>query len=112
MHPVVDAFTSPYGYSWSPNSVNFLLFCSVWTLLAVAYLVIAPSRFPQLAHKYAIAAVEAITMIFWFAGWVAVATLWGDAHCGSAGGPCGAGTAAIVFGAFIWYVLKPLVHEL
>ncbi|KAF2661010.1 hypothetical protein K491DRAFT_687809 [Lophiostoma macrostomum CBS 122681] len=99
---VVNAFTSPYGYDWSPDSVDFLLFCSIWTLLAVAYLVVAPSRFPNLAHKYAILGVEAITMIFWFAGWVAVATLWGDWHCGSHGGWCGAGTAAIVFGAFIW----------
>jgi len=82
--------------------VNFLLFCSVWTLLAVAYLVLAPSRFPAAAHKYAILGVEAVTMIFWFAGWVAVAALWGDVQCGSQGGICGAGTAAIVFGAFVW----------
>ena len=81
-----------------------MLFCSVWTLLAVAYLVLTPSRFPQAAHKYAILGVEAITMIFWFAAWVAVASLWGDLRCGSRGGTCGAGTAAIVFSAFIWYV--------
>ena len=83
-----------------------MLFTSIWTLLAVAYLVFAPTRFPALAHKYAIAAVEAITMIFWFAAWVAVAALWGDIRCrrrgGPWGGPCGAGTAAIVFGAIIW----------
>jgi hypothetical protein len=84
--------------------VNFLLFCSLWTILAVAYLVLAPSRFPSAAHKYAILGVEALTMIFWFAGWVAVAALWGDLGCGSRGGVCGTGTAAIVFGAFIWYV--------
>ncbi|KAF2788539.1 hypothetical protein K505DRAFT_328861 [Melanomma pulvis-pyrius CBS 109.77] len=98
---IVDASTSPW-YSWSPDSVNFLLFCSVWTLLAVAYLVLAPSRFPAAAHKFAIIGVEALTMLFWFAGWVAVAALWGDLSCGSHGGVCGAGTAAIVFGAFIW----------
>ena len=81
-----------------------MLFTSVWTLLAVAYLVLAPSRFPDAAHKYAIGGVEALTMIFWFAAWVAMATLWGDINCGGAGGRCGAGTAAIVFGAFTWYV--------
>lgn len=79
-----------------------MLFTSVWTLLAVAYLVLAPARFPAAAHKYAIAGVEAVTMIFWFAAWVAVAALWGDIGCGSRSGVCGAGTAAIVFGAFIW----------
>ena len=41
-------------------------------------------------------------MIFWFAAWVAVAALWGDIGCGSRGGACGAGTAAIVFGAIEW----------
>ncbi|KAF2736133.1 hypothetical protein EJ04DRAFT_433627 [Polyplosphaeria fusca] len=98
---VVDVFTTPY-WSYSPHSVNFMLFCSIWTLLAVAYLVLAPSRFPKFAHKYAILGVEALTMIFWFSAWVAVAALWGDSHCGSRGGWCGAGTAAIVFSAFIW----------
>ncbi|KAF2121641.1 marvel domain-containing protein [Lophiotrema nucula] len=92
---IVDAW-------WSPDSVNFMLFVSIWTLLAVAYLVLTPTRFPQAAHKYAIAGVEALTMIFWFAAWVAVASLWGDLHCGPYGGRCGAGTAAIVFGAIIW----------
>jgi len=41
-------------------------------------------------------------MIFWFAAWVAVAALWGDIGCRSRSGTCGAGTAAIVFGAIEW----------
>lgn len=98
---VVDSYTSPWG-SWSPHSVNFMLFTSVWTLLAVAYLILAPSRFPAAAHKYAIAGVEAVTMIFWFAAWVAVAALWGNYKCPRGWGPCDAGIAAIVFSAFIW----------
>jgi len=111
---VINAFNTPYGWDWSPDSVDFMLFCSIWTLLVVAYLVITPSRFPHLAHKYAVAAVEAVTMIFWFAAWVAVATLWGDWHCGSRGGVCGAGTAAIVFSAFIWltFVITTIVSAL
>lgn len=79
-----------------------MLFTSIWTLLAVAYLVIAPSRFPALAHKYAIAAVEALTMLFWFAAWVAVAAYRGNyPHCGAWGG-CKASVAAIVFGVILW----------
>lgn len=97
---VVDATTYAWWNGWA--SVNFMLFCSVWTLLAVAYLVLTPTRFPAAAHKYAILGVEALTMIFWFAAWVAVATLWGRIRCGSSGGVCGAGTAGIVFSAFIW----------
>ncbi|CAI6274463.1 unnamed protein product [Periconia digitata] len=95
---VVDS----YAYWWSWDSVDFMLFCSIWTILAVLYLVLTPSRFPAAAHKYAILGVEALTMIFWFAAWVAVASLWGKIRCGSQGGVCGAGTAAIVFSAFIW----------
>jgi len=86
----------------TPDSVNFMLFTSVWTLLAVVYLTVTPTYFPALAHKYVVLALEAITMIFWFAAWVAVATLWGDWSCGSRGGVCGAGTAAIVFSAIEW----------
>ena len=101
--PVIDAWNGPFDDSnWTPSSVDFMLFTSVWTLLAVAYLAVTPTHFPNFAHKYLILAVEAVTMIFWFAAWVAVASLWGDISCGSRGGPCGAGTAAIVFGAFIW----------
>ena len=98
---LVDAFSTPYG-NWSPRSINFMLFTSVWTLLAVAYLVLAPTRFPKAAHKYAIGAVEFLTMLFWFAAWVAVAALWGAGWAGGQGTFYGCGVAAIVFGAFIW----------
>ncbi|KAJ4368423.1 hypothetical protein N0V83_006780 [Neocucurbitaria cava] len=47
---LVNAFTTPWA-SWSPHSLNFMLFTSVWTLLAVAYLVLSPTRFPRAAHN-------------------------------------------------------------
>ncbi|KAK3077419.1 hypothetical protein LTS18_010309, partial [Coniosporium uncinatum] len=84
---------------WSPSSVNFLIFTSVWTLLALAYLIITPGRFPTLAHKYGILAAEAVTMLFWFAGFVALATLLGDINC-RAGNVCGSSIAGDVFAAF------------
>ncbi|CAO2655015.1 Nn.00g117480.m01.CDS01 [Neocucurbitaria sp. VM-36] len=99
---LVDAFTNPWG-SWSPHSLNFMLFTSLWTLLAVAYLVLSPTRFPRAAHKYAIGAVEFLTMLFWFAAFIAVAVLWGDIWwAGSKGTFYGCGVAAIVFSAFLW----------
>jgi len=86
---------------WSPSSINFLVFCAVWTLLALAYLVVAPARFPDAAHKLAILGVEVVTTIFWFAGWVSVASLLGDIGLGRwAVGH--AAVAACVFGAFEW----------
>jgi uncharacterized membrane protein len=113
---IVDAYTNPWG-SWSPHSINFMLFTSVWTLLAVAYLVLVPTRFPRAAHKFAIAAVESLTMIFWFAAWVAVAVLWGDSYRWTAArrGPIyGSGVAAVIFAAFIWvtFVVTTIISAL
>jgi hypothetical protein len=81
-----------------------MLFTSVWTLLAVAYLVLAPTRFPRAAHKFAIAGVEFVTMIFWFAAWVSMAVLWGALFWGYGhSGPIySCGVAAIIFAAFVW----------
>jgi hypothetical protein len=105
---VIDAFSGPYGYNWSPASVDFMLFCSLWTLLAVAYLLLVPTRFPRFAHKFAIAAVEFITMIFWFAAFIAVAVLWNNAWWGYGGKGTlySCGVAAIVFSAFLWSVTQ------
>ena len=88
-----------------PAMVAFMLFTSIWTLLAVAYLVLAPARFPAAAHKFAIGGVEFLTMIFWFAAFVAVASRWGNAWwVGRHGTFYSCGVAAIVFSAFNWYV--------
>ncbi|CAF9933498.1 MAG: hypothetical protein HETSPECPRED_008666 [Heterodermia speciosa] len=87
--------------SSSPPRINFLLFTSIWTLLSLLYLTLTPRFLPSAAHKYAILALDAVTMIFWFAGWVALAVFkenltlcWGAI--------CHVVTAAIVFGAFEW----------
>jgi len=82
--------------------VNFLIFTSVWTLLAVAYLAITPGRFPTAAHKYGILAAEVLTMLFWFAGFIALAVLLTDIGCGTRRGVCAAATAGDVFAAFEW----------
>ncbi|KAK0112599.1 hypothetical protein ONS95_014342 [Cadophora gregata] len=90
----------------SPSEINFLIFASVWTLLALAYLILAPMKFPQFAHKFAILGVEAVTMIFWFAGFIALADLLGDARCSGRGGRgngvCRSSIAGCVFAAFEW----------
>jgi hypothetical protein len=90
-----------YAYGGSPTEVNFTLFCAVWTLLALAYLVVAPVRFETAAHKFGILAAEAITMIFWFAGFIALAVFLTDLGC-RRWGPCRAAKAAVVFAAFEW----------
>jgi hypothetical protein len=92
------AQTSP-----SPSQTNFLLFTSVWTsALAVPYLALSPRFLPTAAHKFGILAAEAVTMIFWFAAFLATAVfLSGLDFC--RGMVCGAARGAVVFGAFEWY---------
>ncbi|KFY71415.1 hypothetical protein V499_08367 [Pseudogymnoascus sp. VKM F-103] len=88
---------------YTASEVNFLIFASVWTLLAVAYLVIAPLTFPAAAHKHAILVAEALTMLFWFAGFIALADLLGKVGCTSRQGKaCGESIGGTVFAAFEW----------
>ncbi|KAF2674464.1 hypothetical protein BT63DRAFT_10771 [Microthyrium microscopicum] len=92
------------GYRYagiSPSEVNFMIFCSAWTLLAVAFLVLAPVHFETAAHKYAILGVEAVTCIFWFAGWIALAVLLGDIGV-RYWTPAQVAAAATAFGAIEW----------
>lgn len=84
----------------SPAEVNYLIFVSVWTILALAYLIVAPARFPAAAHKFLILIVEALTMIFWFAGFIALAVWLTNRVC--FGSVCASARAATVFSAFEW----------
>jgi hypothetical protein len=96
---------------WSPDSANFLLFCAVWTLLAVVYLVLASFRFADhpAGHKFGVLAVEVVTAIFWFAGWIAFASLLGDLPASQGWVVKRVGEAADVFAAFEWYVSIEMV---
>jgi len=96
-----SAWSGPW-HSWSPAEINYTIFVSVWTLLALIYLILAPLHFPTAAHKFGVLAAEAVTMIFWFAAWIALASMLGNWGCGQSWGPCRAATAATVFGAFEW----------
>jgi hypothetical protein len=68
----------------------------------VPYLALSPRFLPTAAHKFAILAAEAATMVFWFAAFLATAVfLSGLDFC--RGIVCGAARGAVVFGAFEWY---------
>jgi hypothetical protein len=90
-----------YGWGWS-DTVNFLLFLGCWTaFVAVPYLALSPIFFPRLAHHFVIPAVEVITMIFWFAGFIAMgAQLPPPRYCHYH--VCSSLQAATVFAAFEW----------
>lgn len=67
------------------------------------YLAVAQLKFPHLAPAIAVLALDALTMLFWFAGFIALAVYHSNlGEC--RGRVCDDLVAAIVFGAFNWYV--------
>lgn len=88
-------------HQFPPWEVNILIITAAWTLLALAYLVIAPARFPVVAHKFSILAAEALTMLFWLAGFIALAVFLSDRVC--FGTVCNAAKAGTAFAAFEWF---------
>ena len=98
---------------WSYSStVAFLLFLGCWTtFVATPYLAAAPIWAPRLAHRIVIPAVEVVTMIFWFAGFIAIgAELPSPAGC--VWSTCHALQATTVFGAFEWYSTSWLLRDI
>lgn len=90
-----------YGGAASPDRVNFMLFNAIWSLLVLAYVGLSPLYMTSIFHKLAALALEAITMIFWFAGSIALAVMIGAPQCG-ASTFCGSYEAAVAFGFFLW----------
>ena len=89
----------------SPGSLNFLVFASIFSILSILYLELAPKLFQRAAHPYASLGVEAANTVFYFAGFIAYAVLLGGlAFCH--GAVCTAGrldsvVAAAAFCAWI-----------
>ncbi|KAK4990269.1 hypothetical protein LTR66_001706 [Elasticomyces elasticus] len=90
-----------FYHATAPSQVGFLLFTSIWTILALLFLILAPWKFPAAAHKFAILGVEAITTLFWFAGFIAQAVFLSHSTA-CYGHVCSSAKAAAVFGAFEW----------
>lgn len=99
-----------YSGSWSPDRTNFMLFNAIWSLLVLAYVGLTPLYMTSLFHKLAALALEVITMIFWFAGSIALAVMIGAPRC-NGNTFCGAYEAAIAFGFFLWYV-EPIPSQM
>ncbi len=103
---VISLYDAPVG-GRSPDPANFMLFNSLWTLLVIAYVGIAPLYLTRIFHRLASLALEAVTLIFWFAGSIALAVyVGGPINCGRSTW-CGSIEAAVAFGFFLWYVLAP-----
>lgn len=107
---------------YTPSQDAFELFCAVWTILVLVYLALSPRVMDRkLHHPFAVLGLNAITMLFWFAAFIAMAVLHHDLAeidvfdgFDDVYGVCGGGSycpsieAAAIFGAFEWYVLSHL----
>jgi hypothetical protein len=74
---VANALTDSYAgiVFEAPGNVSFNVFNSVWTILVGAFLLIVPLRFAgsKVNHHFGALALDALTAIFWFAGFIALA---------------------------------------
>ncbi|KAL8861094.1 MAG: hypothetical protein Q9178_002607 [Gyalolechia marmorata] len=90
-----------------PSQVNFMLFNSVWTLFpAVPFLAYSHRILPaRPSSKLIHVAVDAVTMLFWFAGFIALAE-WRNNIILCVGKGCGVTVAVIIFGVLEWILFS------
>ncbi|KAG6302373.1 hypothetical protein E4U45_002806 [Claviceps purpurea] len=108
----VNSWGSSFFYrSWSPSSVNFMLFNTIWTFLVLIYLLVIPRFAAALYLSIVAAGLLAITTIFWFAGSIALAAFLGVGNCAGSGfcSVYRAAQAATAFGFFIWIMFTVLL---
>jgi len=80
----------------SPSQINFLIFVPVWSFITIAYLEITPVYAKRASHPYAHFALEIITTIFYFSGFIALAVFLSKLlYC--RGSVCASARAAAIF---------------
>lgn len=91
------------GYFGVPNAWGFLIFCAAWTVLVVVFHYVAEKAVvDRPLVGYIRIAVEAVALLSWFAGWIAVAVNIRTGACAEGYVSCGALKAATFFGAVEW----------
>ena len=87
-----------------PAPMSFLVFTPVWSLLALVALLVVQLKFAYLtasaAARYGLLALEGVTMLYWFAGFVALAVFLADRIC--FGQVCDVARAGTVIGGLSW----------
>lgn len=79
------------------------MFCAAWTVLIVILHLIVGISFADCALiGYIRVAVEAVAVLSWLAGFIAVAVQISTDTCSAGKSSCGSLKAATVFGAFEW----------
>ncbi|KAI3552106.1 uncharacterized protein CLUP02_00691 [Colletotrichum lupini] len=57
----------------SPSQVNFLVFVPLWSFISIAYLELVPKFAPRASHPWGAVAFELLNVLFYFAGFIALA---------------------------------------
>lgn len=73
--------------------------------MVLLYMILTPMYFPDMHNRWVVVGLESVTMIFWFAGFVAIADSTKASRFVCFGDGCRAlrcAKAAAVFGAFSW----------
>lgn len=73
-------------------------------MVVTIYLLVASLKFPKLAPVIVVLALNAVTMLFWFAAFIALAVWKSNHFSGCHVRFCDTIVAGIVFGAFEWWV--------
>jgi hypothetical protein len=88
----------------SPTEVNFMIFSPVWSLLALAALIVVPWKMPYVAQntgpKIGLLVLELLTTLYWFGGFVALAVFLSDRIC--FGTVCSVAKASTAISALNW----------
>ena len=86
--------------------VNFLIFSPTWSILALAALVVVPMKMSTLASStagsFGLLALEVLTMLYWFGGFIAMAVFLRDRIC--FGAVCDVAKAGTALSAVSWLV--------
>lgn len=101
-YSTVSNWWANYWRDMSPVEINFLLFSSVFSLITTIYLTLAAlNKLPAIAaNRFALLAADAVTMMFWFGGFIALAVFLSSRVC--FGNVCNVAKASVAFGALNW----------
>lgn len=100
----VASWWSSHWRQLSPTEVNFMIFSPVWSLVALAVLIVVPWKLPRAADaqvpKLLLLVLEGVTMLYWFGGFIALAVFLSDRIC--FGTVCSVAKAGTAISAFQW----------
>jgi hypothetical protein len=102
----VSSWWTSHWRQTSPAQVSFLIFVPVFSLLTLVPIFLIPLKFSSLLSsagiRWGLVALDGLTMLFWFAGFVALAVFLNGRICF---GQVGAGArAGAVVGGLSWAV--------